>query len=324
MNKTFCTIISANYRSYAETLFDSLVQFDNEAELNVLVVDANIEQTRRGLNFLSAEEIRDQIPIANKIYKKYHNPNNWDTLRWSFKPALMLHLLQAGYDQVIFTDPDTHYYSDYQFLFDELHKKSILLTPNWSGKDPKSDLRRFNYQFTDGIYNAGFIGASRNGKEALHWWAEMCLFECKKIPQLRYFDDQHYLNLMPVYFDDVSILKHRGCNVAGWNLVECPRTSVDSEVVIAGKWPIVFVHFSEITFNAIANNKDDLLKPYSDLYERKLKQYGIDLDTEKYKFPTSSFLSKMKSLLKKSLRGEAFVYWDKKKFRPRFIYRTKR
>jgi hypothetical protein len=44
-----------------------------------------------------------------------------------------------------------------------------------------------------------------------------------KDPSHGQFVDQTHLNLLPIYFDHVKILKHRGCNVANWKQVECRR-----------------------------------------------------------------------------------------------------
>jgi hypothetical protein len=89
--------------------------------------------------------------------------------------------------------------------------------------------------------------------------------------------DQRYLDAFPVYFEGVRIVKHLGCNVAQWNSDFLKRKEVDGEILINGKWPIVFIHFSSVTIQNIQNGIDHILRPYLELHQSYIKQARNDI-----------------------------------------------
>lgn len=217
--------------------------------------------------------------IGKKIEEKYRK-SSMDRFRWSLKPVFIKYLLQEkNYDKVIFVDPDLYFFNDYDFLFDELDLFDILLTPHWRNRDPSVDPANFHANFVDGIFNAGFIGVSKNGYDAMDWWARACEYACKKDPEIGLFDDQAYLNVFPVYFRNVGILRHKGCNVANWNRVECPRiVQSDGSVLINGTYPIIFIHFHRKTILSIIRGTDPHLFPYLEQYASDFRRYRPDVD----------------------------------------------
>ena len=72
-------------------------------------------------------------------------------------------------------------------------------------------------------------------------------------------------------------MKHRGCNVANWNQIECKRTinSDTQEITINNTFPIVFIHFTNSTFKGIIQGEDALLKPYMQKYNALLVKNGF-------------------------------------------------
>ncbi len=149
-----------------------------------------------------------------------------DAFRWSMKPVFMKYLLDSNHvKKLIYIDSDIHFFNDYNFLFDYLDSCNILLTPHWQSSDPLKDESNFKCLLTSGFYNAGFIGVNKKAIEALNWWAEVCLYNCEIKPETGNFVDQTYLDFFHYLFDGIKIIKHKGCNVANWNQVECKRTS---------------------------------------------------------------------------------------------------
>jgi hypothetical protein len=279
---TFCTIITRSHIPYARALFQSLSEAHESAELNVLVVDfkGEILPEAPGLVFHDGSSLIQQSQVGQALHQRFLVTRNWDQLRWSLKPIFINHLFELGFSKVIFSDPDTFYFGDFSFLFEELDTSRVLLTPHWRGSNPKADLVNFELQFLEGIFNAGFIGVSQKATDVMSWWAECCLNKCEKDPSKGQYVDQTYLNLMPVYFDGVKALKHRGCNVSAWNLLECRRVLVGNEVSINEEWPLIFIHFTRSTIRAILEGADPLLKPQLDAYVAALQQYGVDLTNE--------------------------------------------
>ena len=277
MLKTFCTIITADYLPYALALHDSLLDQCHDVSLSILIVDglqddSELLRTFPNLELFFAEDIC-QTGIAQKIYRKYNNRSK-DKLRWSLKPIFMQHLLSNGNERVIYADSDLFFFGDYRFLFDELEEASVLLSPHWRSSDPYADSANFSTLLTSGIYNAGLIGVSGKGTQAMEWWAAACEYRCEKALSEGFFDDQGYLDLFPTLFENVKIIRHRGCNVANWNRLECQRTrSYEGVVTIENTWPIIFIHFTSSTIRGIRNGDDPLLSEHLECYHRTLQKY---------------------------------------------------
>ena len=236
----------------------------SDVEFHVLLIDGVGEEGTEiiyyGLDCLSSD-------LAQSIKSKYKG----DALRWACKPLFLLHLLETK-DSVIYVDNDICFFGSPSFLFDELTKSAILLTPHYYEANPRENQNWLEANFRVGLFNAGFVGASREGKNALLWWAECCLYNIKQSPCRGLFDDQKYLDLMPVLFHHIYIVKHKGCNVAGWNVVQCPRTANENgELVLAKEFPLVFIHFANLTFKMIEQGVDPLLAQYSERYLQLLK-----------------------------------------------------
>lgn len=68
-----------------------------------------------------------------------------------------------------------------------------------------------------GVFNGGLLGAGAQATSALQWWAKRTARRCIYDESLGLVFDQTWLTLMPLYFEH-TILRDRGCNVAGWNL----------------------------------------------------------------------------------------------------------
>ncbi len=269
---TFCTIVTSDFIHYAKALYESLLQFDTEVKLQVLVVDQRteftIEKELKGLNIHQVDEIGTEH--AKKVKRKYYQELR-GVYRWAMKSVFTSYLLN-NYEKVIFLDPDIHFYQDPAFLFDLLEEHHVLLTPHWRVADArvfKNDMIRM---YDHGIHNAGFVAASKEGRPAMDWWAEACLFSCEKDERNGQWDDQTYLSAMHLFFDKVYTLKHMGCNVAHWNFRYNKRVIMNEKVLVGGKDPIVFIHFDPDTIKHIENGKEDYLMPYLDQYRNRVNK----------------------------------------------------
>jgi ubiquinone/menaquinone biosynthesis C-methylase UbiE len=277
MKITYCTIITADYLHYALALYHSISRYHASATLNVLITDHCTD-----LSYLSGDfpQIRFDYAkdlcnegIAKNIKNKYAVRQE-DCFRWSMKPVYITHLLRLGFDQVFYLDGDLFFFSGPDFLSEELSGCSVLLTPHWRTSAPQVDPANFEVLQTSGLYNAGFVAASRQGIPAMEWWASVCEYQCIKDTKRGLFADQAYLNLLPIYFDGVKILRHRGCNVANWNQIESRRTlPSDGRIKIDNKWDIVFIHFTLSTINGIRSGDDGLLLPYLEEYQSTLEKF---------------------------------------------------
>ena len=308
MKPAFCTIITVDFISYALALRKSLLDFGDDLELYLLVADGNESlkkdfETNYPGSFILLIEGLCKSGMGKSIYDKYYH-SDINAFRWSMKPVLITYLLQKkNYDKVIYTDADIYFYNDYHFLLEDLDTLDVLLTPHWRSSDPYADLTHFKILYTSGLYNGGFVGVNKNAIAAMEWWAMACEYSCVINPGIGMFGDQVHLNLLPIYFDNIGIVKHRGCNVANWNMIECKRTlSKDgTHVLINNEYPIVFIHFAESTIDGILSGADGLLMPY-------LKQYAMvnDLSLDKQAIDNSHSSEKEEEFfgLKKKSRIE--------------------
>lgn len=268
MKYNFCTITTISHLYKTRALICSVKKLI-DATFYVMVVDGKIpvfdDATYLDLSFFKSE-------IGLTILKKYKDKP--DKLRWALKPVFLSALLAEHCDKIIYTDNDICFFSSPSFLFDKLSESNVLLTPHNYSFDSTKNQIWFEANFWVGLYNAGFIAASKKGLPALNWWAQCCAYNVKRAPWRGLFDDQKYLDLMPVVFENVEVLKHKGCNVAGWNLENNIRIKNSEIVVIDPDFPIVFIHFTKLFFQNIKNGKDDLLRSYCDEYVALLTQFN--------------------------------------------------
>lgn len=303
MVNTFCTIVSADFLPFSYALYDSLSKFDSSIKLNVLVSDSEnlmLEEARSdNIIIHSSEDLIEESTIGRKIWNKYNTEKTQSELRWALKPVFIEYLLKIGYEKVIFSDADTFYYSNYTFLFDELDKDNVLLTPHWRAKEPENNLSNFDHQFAAGLYNGGFVGVNQKAIEVMEWWGNLCYYKCELNPKIGYFGDQTYMNLMPIYFDKVKILRHQGCNVANWNQIVCQRTLINGEVKINKKWPVVFIHYTKSTIRGIVMKQDELLRSFLNVYVDSLAKYGYSMELKNFITPNKrySLRRRLKNLL---------------------------
>lgn len=305
---TFCTIITADYLPFAKVLHASILKNEPGTTLQVLVVEKNDFNSSPNFILHSIDTVLTS-PVAKGIYKKYAHTNQ--NFRSALKPVFINYLLQNGFDKVIYADGDLYFVNNFDFLFGELDTNNILLTPHWANINPLENEGSFKDVMRGGLYNAGFIGVNKKGSEAINWWAEMCHYKTEENTELGLFYDQKYLDILPVQFDGIKIIKHQGCNLASWNVETCKREIVDGKLLINGKFEPVFIHFAKETIANILNRNDKLLMPYLEKYIQALKKEGFDLvnkyaelDFKKYNSP----FYKIKHTLRLRTRLKRFLF----------------
>lgn len=292
MSFHFCTISTKSHMFKVKALFESLQKIDSRAALFVLVVDGPLIQEKASipnLNLYPLEELNSSLSI--KIKKKYKYQS--DRLRWSLKPVFLKFLLEIeSVEKLIYIDNDVAFFSDFSFLFDALSNNNVLLTPHNYPRYPDKMQNWLEANFRVGLYNAGFVGVNKSASHMLDWWAHCCLYRCEKSAWRGLFDDQKYLDLVPIIEPNSLVLQHPGCNIAEWNRAVCHR-SIDPKngnIVINENWPVVFIHFNRTTVQSFYNGEDALLKGYFDAYISLIHKFGGNLEGER-KFVISDFIS---------------------------------
>jgi len=267
----FCTITTYDHLYKVLALRDSLVKYDTNVLFHVMLVDGPPPETKNDSIKAYTLVDLDKDETANSIVSKYKKQK--DKLRWSLKPSFLKFLLtQEGVERVIYLDNDLFFFNNYSFLFEQLVDHAFLFTPHYYDRSPEYHQNWLEANFRAGLFNAGFIGVNRSAANTLQWWAECCLYRCKKSAFRGTFDDQKYLDLIPVMREDAMILRHQGCNVAEWNRFVCVRELVNGQVMINGKWPVVFIHFNNTTIREIMDGTEPLLQGFFNQYLESLKK----------------------------------------------------
>ncbi len=290
----FCTTTTFSHLYKVFALAESLKKYGSEFTLHVLMVDGKTKFPEfENCVFYKLPSIAPTL-AGQTIIDKYSTSGQLDKLRWSLKPVFMSMLIKKPeIHKLIYLDNDILFFSAYQFLFDLLNKHSFLLTPHFYKSDPKKEQNWFESNFRVGLYNAGFVGANKKAIDSLQWWAESCSYRCEKNYFRGLFDDQKYLDLIPVMNEDALVLHHRGCNVASWNKDTNLRSVTDNQITIAGKYPVVFIHFNPFTIRQIEDGADEILRPLYEKYFEVLKRHKPEL-TRQHLYISESWRDKLK------------------------------
>lgn len=302
--QTFCTIITADYLPMAKVLHASLQKYNKEISLQVLVVNDN-NYTSTSDFFIHKLEALYSSPFFKEIENKYAHTNK-DYFRWALKPLFIVYLLENGFSKIMFTDPDIYFVNDYAFLFKELDENNILLTPHWASLNPTREEDSLLAVLKGGLFNAGFVGANRNGLSAIKCWAELCHYKTEDQKSIGLFVDQKYLDLLQVQFENVFIIRHKGCNLASWNIETCKRTFINNRLLINQSYEPVFIHFTMDTIENIKNGNDILLQPYLEEYLNSLEANGFNISNLSKINKSFFHLIKSKTLIRTRLKRFLF------------------
>jgi hypothetical protein len=273
--KAVCTISSVSHVYKAAAMLTSCKAQHNDLLLFILLVDGEgmKEQLKKEFaqfKFLSANDFVEAD--ARRIFQKYDTAP--DALRWSLKPVLLKKLItDFNIDKALYCDNDIYFFNPFHFLFEGLDKSDILLFPHWRLSDPRIDPPWFETNFKDGIFNGGSIAVNSKAIKFLDWWAACCLYRCEVNFSEGFYVDQKYLDIVPVLFENSSIIRHKGCNMAYWNIRTISREMKNNQVMLDGKFPVVFVHFTNDYIRALNEDEDPLMKPFLEEYELALTKF---------------------------------------------------
>ena len=298
---SFCTISTHSHLFKAFALADSIAPF--KGVLSILVIDKNddLEEKPENATIFYLSDLKDNI--GNLIIDKYKNKK--DKLRWALKPVFLKYLLKES-NAMVYVDNDIYFYNNPKILFDFLDTNSILLTPHFYDSNPNKNQNWLEANFKVGLYNAGFMGVNKNAINALQWWSECCLYNIKKSYWRGLFDDQKYLDLVPILYDDVMVLKHKGCNLAGWNYLWYKLSRKENYALeIEDRYPLIFIHFAETSLTHFSK-EDSLLHPEYLTYIENLRAHQSRYTHKRSYFKTytiSVYINHLKWTISRLMEG---------------------
>ncbi len=218
MKKAVFTIVSKNYLSRAFTLGESVKRNNSNVDFYIMLADEFAEDEAVHVDYpiIECKEFMGDCYLE-MAYK-------YDILEFntSIKPYCFLYLFSQSYYKVIYFDPDIYVYDNLDVIYDELNKKSIILTPHiLDAEEEYSGCFDDKLLLFEGIYNLGFIALANNdiGKKIAIWWRERLFNACYADPSESLHTDQKWMDFIPGFYpEDTWISHHLGMNVAAWNL----------------------------------------------------------------------------------------------------------
>ena len=240
------TICSVNYLAQARTLGDSLLKTNPDFTFIIGLVD-RLETKNLESEMLPQFELLPVHTIGINDFEGLCGFYNITELNTAVKPFFIDYLYER-YEKaqsVIYFDPDIIIFQPLNRLIDSLKSHDFVLTPHICSSY-NDDLWQNEEDLNNaGIYNLGFIATRRSIQthEFINWWKEKLRKECLIDLCNGLFVDQHWVDFLPIFWDEVLVDKYLGYNVAYWNLHERPISKKENQW-FAGKDALLFFHFS--------------------------------------------------------------------------------
>lgn len=312
--KVIYTTCTYNHIARAFSLAESVGKFHPECKIIIcLIGEISSEEimTARGdqdkrYEILKASDLK--ISFLPEMYLKYSTLE----LNAALKPYFAYHIFNTRNDvsEIVFFDSDILLYDQINVVYEKLATHSILLTPHSLSSVESGysfDDRNF---LSSGVFNIGFFAVKRdeNAFAFLDWWMKKLRNECFIDVKNGMFAEQLCLNLVPIYFKGVHILRHLGCNVAYWNLHERIIAPASSGYTVNGNESLIFYHFSGATMDCLEvdslskhqnrysfTNRPDV-RPLFEDYIKSLKDHNFDKYNSYYSI-NNSIKTKSKLLI---------------------------
>lgn len=244
------TICSNNYLAHAKTLGDSYLKHHPDHTFVIGLVDKLNESFDYSLfsafNIIPVEEL--DIPEFDELNSKY----NIVELNTAVKPTYFHYIFEKYQpENVMYIDPDILVLSPFEEVIDLLKVKNIVITPHICTPIEDEFAPTDYHTLRGGIFNLGFIALSNYAsvKDFLSWWHDRVIkYGFADFAQSMFYD-QLWINYVPVFYDNYSILKHPGYNMANWNLHERILSHTSTQTYFVNdQFPLRFFHFSSYKY----------------------------------------------------------------------------
>ncbi len=238
------TIVACNYLAHARVLARSLREHHPDVPFFTLIADAHCDEP----SVEAPEPFHTVRPsdLGLPDLEGLTRGRSRQGLSVTLKPFLLQHLLDRGFARVIFLDPDILVVAGIDDVLEDVGRHPLVLTPHLL--EPPGDAARHTRELTilqAGTFNGGFVGVSNVpvARQILAWWQDRLRHECGPDVGRGMYYDQRWLDLAPVLFDGVRVLRDPGCNIAYWNLTERAVRCAGQQILVNHR-PARFFHFS--------------------------------------------------------------------------------
>jgi hypothetical protein len=248
----FGTIVARNFLPFARVLARSLREHHPELPMFVALTDGTerdrnpVADGERGEPHIEPFELVPLEALAIPDLRQVCFGYTRQQLAICAKPYLLSFMLGRGHTGALFLDADIMVLDRLDPLIEAVASHAIAVTPHLvSASDGQASTARQLNILQSGTYNGGFIGVSASAEAArfLSWFADRLQTHCRHNVDDGMHFDQRWLDLVPIYFEDVALVRDRGCNVAHWNVPERDLRWVGGRAMV-GDEPCRFFHFS--------------------------------------------------------------------------------
>jgi hypothetical protein len=241
------TSAAVNYLPKVRMLCRSIREHHPEAVIHLALADERPGWLEAGGEpFDDILELRD---LGIPHWRPWSFMHNIVELSTAIKPFALRRLLELpDCGKVLYFDPDMVLFSRVDDILATLDQSNVALTPH-QNKPETTLVSIVDNEVTSlrmGIFNLGFIGVSNTaeGRRFAEWWSDRTYAFCRAEPHNGLFTDQKWIDLAPVFFDGVAILKSSRHNVATWNLTTRSLTGDRASGFRVDGEPLAFYHFT--------------------------------------------------------------------------------
>ncbi|MDA9882924.1 hypothetical protein N9D33_01015 [Flavobacteriaceae bacterium] len=293
MTNNYCTLFDSNYIAFGMNLIESLKEHDENGIIYVITLDMNAHDELIRLNFnnvvlIDVSDIEKAYPQLKIIKPKRSKAEYFFTL----SPAVCKYIMELFTDikRLTYLDSDLYFFSSPSPLFEEISDSSIAIIEHRF-----SFLTRSNIKY--GRFNVGWISFSRDdqGLECLNKWYHDCVEWCFQKVEPKRYADQKYLDIWPLNYRNLKIIKHKGANLAPWNIANYKIKKINNQVYV-DEDKLIFFHFANIkqigvlTFKTNLSRvlvrtsgiiKEDIYIPYLKSLSEKLQKRYLKILSKK-------------------------------------------
>ena len=250
-----CVFTSCNYGYFhkARLLLKS-IRRTSDVDFFFMISD----RPHAGAEDIVAKSLNSYIVYTSRLhipsFDQWVYRHNVVELCTAVKASCAKYLMRKGYDRVIYLDPDTYLFGDFSVISERICvNSSIYLTPHVLKParftDPITVGDCELSSLKHGLYNLGFFALvkSEPSNRFIEWWESRLLHYCKEDVPSGIFTDQKWCDFVPIFFDEVNIIREPGWNVASWNLQERELgVAQDGSLTVNRNFPLVFFHFTKL------------------------------------------------------------------------------
>ncbi|MBO0936928.1 glycosyl transferase [Fibrella sp. HMF5335] len=251
------TICSVNYLAQARTLGDSLRQTNPDWQFIIGLVD-DLATANLPAELVPAYPMIEVASLGIPDFAGMCDRYDITELNTAVKPFFIEFLFDGRHapgqpkpDSVIYFDPDIIVFQPLNQLAASLKNYSLVVTPHTVEPTPDWETPNEQHHLNTGIFNLGFIGLRNDdiARSFVHWWQQRLTYECRIDLCAGLFVDQQWVNFAPIYYPGVLVEKHRGYNVAYWNVHERILSEANGTWLVTGVRtgsvePLQFFHYS--------------------------------------------------------------------------------